>query len=153
VTSVEMSRRIDDIDRKIISLLMSNARITYREIAKSVNLSDVAVIKRIRKLESSGVIRKYTAIVNPRALGYSMISFTGINVKPERLFDVAKTLKDKEYVKYMALTTGDHDILAVIWASSGEELERIHNEIRSIEGVVEIYPVILSEVLKDEAYT
>lgn len=143
---------LDEVDRKIISILMANARTTYREIAKSVGLTDVAVIKRIKKLEGSKVIKKYTAIVDPTALGYSKISFTGVNVKPEKLFDVVRELREKNYVKYLALTIGDHDILVVVWAPTGEELDKIHSEIKSIEGVVSVYPAILSEVLKDEAY-
>lgn len=143
---------LDDVDRKIISELMKNARITYRELAKLLSLTDVAIIKRIRKLEQTKVVKKYTTIVDPNALGYSKISFTGINVKPEKLFDIVKTLKEKTYIKYLALTSGDHDVLAVIWASSASELEKIHEEIKSLDGVLSVYPMILSEVVKDEAY-
>lgn len=143
---------LDEVDRTIIIELMRNARTTYRELAKIVKLTDVAVIKRVKKLEKMGVIRKYTVIVNPLAMGYGKISYTGINVKPEKLFDVVRYLKEKEYVKYLSLTTGDHDILAVIWARTAEELESIHNDIRSLDGVVAVYPMILSEVIKDEAY-
>ncbi|MEM3913474.1 MAG: Lrp/AsnC family transcriptional regulator [Desulfurococcaceae archaeon] len=143
---------LDDVDRRIISELMKNARITYRELAKLLNLTDVAIIKRIRKLEQTKVVKKYTTIVDPNALGYSKISYTGINVKPEKLFDVVKTLKEKTYIKYLALTSGDHDVLAVIWASSASELEKIHEEIKNLDGVLSVYPMILSEVVKDEAY-
>ncbi|MEM4487178.1 MAG: Lrp/AsnC family transcriptional regulator [Desulfurococcaceae archaeon] len=143
---------IDKIDGTIIRELVKNSRISYRDLAKLVNLTDVAVIKRIKRLEKSGAIRRYTAIVSPQALGYSKVSFTGINVKPERLFDTVKVLKDKEYVKYLALTSGDHDILVVIWSRSANELEVIHDEIRKLEGVVSVYPMIITEVIKDEAY-
>ena len=143
---------LDDVDRTIIKELVKNARATYRELAGVVKLTDVAVIKRVKKLEKNGVIKKYTAIVNPLALGYTKVSYTGINTKPEKLFDVVKNLKERDYIKYLALTTGDHDILAVIWAKSADELEKIHEEIRGLDGVVAVYPAILSEVLKDEAY-
>ncbi|MEM4662107.1 MAG: Lrp/AsnC ligand binding domain-containing protein, partial [Desulfurococcaceae archaeon] len=59
----------------------------------------------------------------------------------------------KDYVKYLALTTGDHDIMVTIWARSAEDLEKIHDEIRNFEGVVSVYPMIVSEVIKDEMYT
>lgn len=143
---------LDEIDKTILKELVKNARITYRELAKSVKLTDVAVIKRVKKLEKNSVIKRYTVIINPLALGFTKISFTGINVKPERLFDVVRLLKEKEYVKYLALTTGDHDIVATIWARSAEELEKIHDEIRNFEGVVSVYPMIISEVIKDEIY-
>ncbi|ACL10757.1 Lrp/AsnC family transcriptional regulator [Desulfurococcus amylolyticus] len=143
---------LDEIDTFIIRELMENARKPFREIAMKLKLSDVAVIKRVRKLEERGVIRKYALIVNPAVLGYNKISFTGINVKPDKLFEVASKLREKEYVKYIALTSGDHELLAVIWARDSEELKKIHDEIKNIEGVINIYPAILTDIIKADAY-
>ncbi|MEM4717704.1 MAG: Lrp/AsnC family transcriptional regulator [Desulfurococcaceae archaeon] len=143
---------IDNLDRKILNELIRNARISYRELAKLVNLTDVAVIKRVKRLENQRIIKKYTTIVNPATLGYNVISYTGINVAPEKLFNVIKALKEKEYIKYMAITSGDHDIFVVIWASSTSELEKIHEEIRNLDGVIAVYPMILSEIIKDDIY-
>lgn len=143
---------LDEIDMFIIKELMENARKPFREIAMKLKLSDVAVIKRVRKLEERGVIRKYALIVNPASLGYNKISFTGINVKPDKLFEVASKLREKEYVKYIALTSGDHELLAVIWARDSEELKKIHEEIKNIEGVINIYPAILTDIIKADAY-
>ncbi|MGC8982137.1 MAG: Lrp/AsnC family transcriptional regulator [Desulfurococcaceae archaeon] len=146
------SKLVDEVDLKIINELIKNARATYRELSKVVGLTDVAVMKRVRKLERAGVIKRYTAIVDPQSLGYSKVSFTGLNVSPEKLFDVVKVLKEKEYVKYLALTSGDHDLLAVVWARSDEELEAIHDEIKRIDGVRDVYPLILTGKVKEEAY-
>jgi len=143
---------LDEVDMFIIKELMENARKPFREIALKLKLSDVAVIKRVRKLEARGVIKKYALVVNPASLGYNKISFTGVNVKPDKLFEVVSKLREKEYVKYLAITSGDHELLAVIWARDGDELQKIHEEIRSIEGVVNIYPAILADIVKAEAY-
>jgi len=143
---------LDEVDMFIIKELMENARKPFREIALKLKLSDVAVIKRVRKLEARGVIKKYALVVDPASLGYSKISFTGINVKPDKLFEVVSKLREKEYVKYLAITSGDHELLAVIWARDSDELQKIHEEIRSIEGVVNIYPAILADIVKAEAY-
>lgn len=152
VRRVTVRIRIDEIDKLIIRELARNSRVTFRELAEIVKLTDVAVIKRVRKLEKIGIIRKYTVIVDPRSLGYEHVSFTGINVKPEKLFDVVKVLEGIECVKYLALTGGDHDILAVIWATTREELEKIHREIEKLDGVIAVYPMILANVVKDELY-
>jgi len=144
--------QVDEVDRVIIRELSRNSRATYKEIAGVVELTDVAVMKRVKKLERIGVIKKYTVIIDPRALGYEYISFTGINARPEKLFDVVEVLKSRDYVKYLALTGGDHDILAVIWASTREELENIYREIDQIDGVVAVYPMILATTIKDEFY-
>ncbi|MGB9827415.1 AsnC family transcriptional regulator [Thermosphaera chiliense] len=143
---------VDEIDLAIIRELSENARKAFSEIASKLNLSDVAIIKRVRKLESDGVIRKYALIVDPAKIGYEKISFTGINVKPEKLFEIVAALKAKDYVKYLAITSGDHELIAIIWARNGEELQKIHEEILSIDGVVHIYPAILADIVKAEQY-
>ncbi|ADG90861.1 Lrp/AsnC family transcriptional regulator [Thermosphaera aggregans] len=143
---------VDEIDLAIIKELSENARKAFSEIADKLKLSDVAVIKRVRRLESDGVIRRYALIVDPAKIGYKKISFTGINVRPEKLFEIVATLKAKDYVKYLAITSGDHELIAVIWARDGEELQKIHQEILSIEGVLNIYPAILADIVKAEQY-
>ncbi|WP_448577216.1 Lrp/AsnC family transcriptional regulator [Thermosphaera sp.] len=143
---------VDEIDLAIIRELSENARKAFSEIADKLNLSDVAIIKRVRKLESDGVIKKYALIVDPVKIGYKKISFTGINVKPEKLFEIVAKLKAKDYVKYLAITSGDHELIAVIWARDGEELQKIHEEILNIDGVTHIYPAILADIVKAEQY-
>jgi len=142
---------VDEIDLKIIERLAVNARATYSEIASEVGLSDVAVMKRIRRLEQEGVIRKYTVIVDPAKLGFSKVSLTGINVDPAKLFDVVEELKKRDYVKQLLVTSGDHSLIALIFARSSEEMIRIHDEISRIDGVLKVYPAIVSDIVKDEA--
>ena len=119
---------INEKDLEIIKLMRENSRIPYTELAKRVGISDVAVIKRIKKLERRGIIKKYTIIVDPKKLGYNSVSIVGINVEPEYIFPTISFLKDKEYVKYLALSSGDHTLMAVIWARNGDELAKIFQE-------------------------
>jgi len=80
---------LDEKDLKILRRMAENARITFTELAKEVGLSDVAVIKRVKRLEG-GIIKRYTISVDPRKLGYGIISLTGIDVC---LRDFLKSLK------------------------------------------------------------
>ncbi|MCD6488065.1 MAG: Lrp/AsnC family transcriptional regulator [Desulfurococcales archaeon] len=141
---------LDQKDLKILEILCRNARTTYSEIAKAIGVSDVAVIKRIKKLEQAGVIKKYTVILDPRKLGYKSVSITGINTEPEYLFSVLSYLKEKDYVKYIALTSGDHSIMTIIWARDGDEMARIHEEISKLPGVTKVCPSMVLEVLKED---
>ncbi len=140
---------IDEKDKKILEILKGNARASYTEIARSLGISDVAVIKRIRKLEQAGIIKKYTIIVDPKKLGYNAVSITGVDVEPEHMFKVLSFLREKEYVKYLALTSGDHSIIAIIWAKDSNELARIHDEISSLPGVKRVCPAIILDVVKE----
>ena len=140
---------LDEKDLKIIEILRENARTSYTDIARQLGISDVAVLKRIRKLEQLGVIRKYTIVVDPKKLGYTAISITGIDVAPEQLFTVLDELKSKEYVKFLALTSGDHGIMATIWARDSRELAKIHDEISKMDGVKRVCPAVILDVLKE----
>lgn len=142
---------IDDKDRKILELLRRNARASYSEIARVIGMSDVAVMKRVKKLEQLGVIKGYTAIVDPRKLGYDSISITGIDVEPEHLFKVTAYLKERDYVKYLALASDDHAVIAVIWARDGDGLSKIHEEIAKLSGVRRVCPSIVLDILKEMA--
>ncbi len=144
------NKNIDERDRKILEELCRNSRISYSELAKKLGISDVAIIKRIRKLEETGVIKKYTIVVDPSKLGYKSISFTGINVDPQKLFNVIEELKGMDEIKYLALTSGDHHLIAVIWCSDQDELREIHRRISMIDGVERIYPSILINKLKGD---
>src|SRR5258708_34060276 len=66
---------IDEIDATILDLLQENARISQADIARVVGLAPSAVLERIRKLESRGVIKGYAALVDPRELDQSMLAF------------------------------------------------------------------------------
>ncbi|MEM1601438.1 MAG: Lrp/AsnC family transcriptional regulator [Sulfolobales archaeon] len=144
-----MSELLDEKDLKILSILINNSRTSYVDIAREVGISDVAVIKRIKKLESLGVIKKYTTIVDPRKLEYKSVSFTGVDVDPQYLYDVLTELKAKDYVKYLSLTSGDHSIIMVIWARDSDEMAKIHREISNLPGVKRVCPSIVLDVIKE----
>jgi len=141
---------LDDKDWTILKLLATNARMPYTEIAKKVGLSDVAVIKRVRKLENAGVIRGYTVVVDPSKLGFRSVSITGVDVEPEHLFDVVSKLRELDCVKYLAMTSGDHSLMAIIWARDGADMARIHEAIAKLPGVKRVCPAVVLEVFKDE---
>src|SRR3954454_21840941 len=69
---------MDDIDRKIVALLRDNSRRSFQDIGAQVALSAPAVKRRVDRLESTGVIRGYTAIVDPAAMGWSTHAFVAL---------------------------------------------------------------------------
>src|SRR5262244_2925711 len=69
---------MDGTDRRILELLTANGRISYAELARQVGLSGPATHERVAKLESSGVIRGYAALLTPEAVGLGVTAFIGI---------------------------------------------------------------------------
>jgi Lrp/AsnC family transcriptional regulator for asnA, asnC and gidA len=128
---------------------MEDARISYTNMAKELDITEAAVRKRVKNLESRGVIKRYTIDVDSTKLGYNIVSLTGIDTEPEKFLDVAKKLKEEEFTRNVFITTGDHMIMAEIWAKDGDELTRIISEkIGRLQGVKKICPAIILEKIK-----
>ena len=72
------NRIIDHNDAKILTILQENARETQADIARNVGLAPSAVLERIRKLEAKGIIRGYTAQVDPSAVDLRMLAFVAV---------------------------------------------------------------------------
>lgn len=73
---------IDQLDRRIIGELCSNARTSWRELAERVNLAPSSVADRVRKLEQRGLIRGYTAIIDPMAFGRTVRAVIDVGLPP-----------------------------------------------------------------------
>ena len=144
-----MMNMLNDKDLRIIEILMNDARTPYTRIADELGVTEAAIRKRVRNLEEKGVIKKYTIEVDHSKLGYGIVSQTGIDTEPDRFLEVANRLKDFDFVKSVHITSGDHMIMAEIWARDGQELTEIISEkIGSLEGVRRICPAIVLERIK-----
>lgn len=69
---------IDEIDKEILNIIQTDARISNAEVARQVELAPSAVLERVRKLEERGVIRGYTADIDPKALGYGLTAVIAV---------------------------------------------------------------------------
>ncbi|HEC76070.1 MAG TPA: Lrp/AsnC family transcriptional regulator [Thermoplasmatales archaeon] len=141
---------IDEIDKKIIEMLQRNARTPFTRIAEEIGLSEGAVRKRIDNLEKNGIIKKYIAVINPKKLGYNSITLLGLDVEPTKLLDIANEIAKIKEAKNVYLSTGDHMIMAEIWAKDGKELSEIlAQKIGKIDGVKRLCPAIILEKIKE----
>jgi Lrp/AsnC family leucine-responsive transcriptional regulator len=133
----EQNIRLDDLDRKILTRLMEDGRITWAQLAAEVGLSAPSVTERVRKLEKLGVIEGYAALVNPEVIGCGMLAFVAVeltdpNHHAEMLREAQATPEIQEY----HIVAGDYDYLLKLRCRDSRELERLLREtVRSIAGV------------------
>ena len=141
---------LDPVDFGIIKLLKDNARNPYLNIAKELNVSESTIRNRVSNLQENGVIKKFSAVIDPNKIGYGSVAFVGIDVQPEKFLYVAKKLTEFDNVKMVATTTGDHMIMTEIWGEKAAELRNFISErIEKISGVTRTCPAIISETLKE----
>ena len=140
---------LDQTDEGILDILTENARTPFINIAKQLKVSESTVRKRVGNLEKSGIIKKYSALVEPSKLGYSN-AIVGIDAEPEKFLEVAKKLTEFKNVKFVATTTGDHMIMTEIWMEKASALrDFISNKIGKMDGVKRTCPAIITEKLKE----
>jgi Lrp/AsnC family transcriptional regulator for asnA, asnC and gidA len=141
---------LDAIDRSIVSLLLEDGRISSAEITRRIgHVSERAVRYRIERLVRSGVIR-ISAIVNPQAVGFTVIGDVLIEVAPGKLQDVAAQLVEFPTVSYVAGSVGEGDLSVQVYARDTEELLRFVNEvIGKVSGVTRTKLAMVPWKLKD----
>ncbi|MHA1713972.1 MAG: winged helix-turn-helix transcriptional regulator [Candidatus Ranarchaeia archaeon] len=144
-----MADTLDSVDQEILKILQEDARTTYTSIARQLKLSESTIRHRVTRLESSGVIKKYSIIIDPKRIGYHGIALVGLDVDPPKFLEVAMTLTEMPEIRTVTTSTGDHMIMCEIWTRDGAELARfITDRIGALDGVTKICPAIIHERLK-----
>lgn len=127
---------MDEIDQKILCCLRQNARMTASAIGMQVNLSVSAVIERIKKMESTGIIRQYTAIVDRAYIGRDICAYISVSLEHPKYNDnFTKTILENGQIDECHYVTGDFDFLVKVATDSMHLLEGVLGEIKSIQGV------------------
>lgn len=141
---------LDELDQKIVKLLIQNARMSYSEIGQSVGISRVAVRMRIQSLEKRGVIEEYTAVINPQKISGAVSCYFEIETSPDTFSQVTKLLADNETVTQIYRVTGKSKLHVHAVAASGDEMERlIQDVIDPLPGVISSSCNIILSRIKD----
>src|ERR1041384_2144065 len=142
--------RVDSIDQRIISCLMANARSSYAEIGKEVGLSAPAVKRRVDKLLDTGVLRGFTAVVDPEALGWGTEAFVEVhckgNVAPH---DIQHRLIPLPEVVAAYTVSGAADAIVHLRAADIHHLEDALERLRAVDMIDRtVSTVVLSTLLE-----
>jgi len=128
--------QLDDIDKEIIYMLMDNAKTSLALISKNVGISTTAVHQRIKKLEYAGIIENSVSFLNPRKIGYKVVSYIGVFLEqPSHYQDAIKALKEVNEVVEAHYTTGNYTIFLKVLCKDNDHLMKILNTIQKLKGV------------------
>ena len=127
---------MDKIDKSILNILQDDDKIPYKKISELLNIGVSTVHYRIKKLIDTGIIKKFSAIIDPEKVGYNTTAVLGLNVNPLKMDEIAKIIKSYPEVQIVATSSGDHDIIAQTIARDAKHLWKFINEkIKTIDGV------------------
>jgi Lrp/AsnC family leucine-responsive transcriptional regulator len=135
---------LDDIDRLLIRELVADGRATLSILADKAGLSVSAVQSRVRRLEARGVIRGYTAKVDPAALGQMLSAFVAITpLDPSQPDDAPARLAHIPAIESCHSVAGAESYVLMVRVASPQHLERLLREIRATASVQTRSTIIL----------
>jgi Lrp/AsnC family leucine-responsive transcriptional regulator len=144
---------MDDFDRKILLVLKGNARISFTELSKTVNLSAPAIHTRLQRLEEKGYIRSFSTIFNPEKFGKNFTCFCLVQLSSHTISD------DDEFTKFVIENpdilechriTGQFEYMLKIVTTSSKKMEELIRKMRANEKVTNTNTFTILVTQKEE---
>ncbi|MFC7330619.1 Lrp/AsnC family transcriptional regulator [Marinactinospora rubrisoli] len=131
---------LDDVDRRIIALLRADGRMSIRAVAERTHISRANAYARLDRLHGEGVIRGYTAVIDPEKYGTGLAAYVSVKIQQHSWERFRDYLRDIPEVDHAALVSGDVDLLLLVRVADAsalrtfvlERLQRIP-EVRSTQ--------------------
>jgi Lrp/AsnC family transcriptional regulator, leucine-responsive regulatory protein len=142
---------LDEIDSKVVQHLMAQGRMTWSELASLLELSAPAAADRVRRLEERQVIQGYGAIVNPAAVGCSLMALIAVTLeKPRHRSAFLQKVQDLAEIQECHHVTGDDDYWLKVRCQDTQDLERlISDEIKALPGILRTRTTIALSTVKE----
>ena len=145
-SAINSSYHLDSVDKEIIYMLMDNAKTSLAHISKNVGISTTALHQRIKKLEQAGIIENSISFLNPKKIGYKVVSYIGVFLdQPSHYHDAIKALKDVNEVVEAHYTTGNYTIFLKVLCRDNDHLMEILNKLQKLKGVTRTETIISLE--------
>ena len=141
---------LDDVDRRIVEELRTDARLSVRALAERVHVSRAAVHARVQRLERDGVLTGYSARVDPGGLGLTVTAFVNLRIAQHSWKDVRQRISAIPEVWHAALVSGDHDLVLLVRAADAGALrDLVLDTLQAIPGVRATQTVLVLDELGD----
>ncbi len=147
-------QKLDERDRQLLALVQRDAKAPQAELAKRVGLSPAAVNERLKKLEQSGAIRRYAALVNPIMVGTPLAAFVEVFIEhPRHEPAFIERVLEMDEVQECHHITGEFSLLLKVRVSDIAALqELLLAKLNTTEGVRQTRTVMVLSTLKEDSY-
>jgi Lrp/AsnC family leucine-responsive transcriptional regulator len=150
-----MSADLDAIDRKILSEVQADGRISNVDLAARIHLSAPQCLRRVRALEERGVIRGYRALVDGASLGLGVTAFVSLNIDGgafDRVREIEATIRGFDQILECHTVSGENDYLLKVVAPDLKSLSQfLTDRLMQTPGVADVRSAICLEEIKPSA--
>ena len=141
---------IDVIDKKILKLLISDARLSYREVARHLNLSVGTVIERLRRLEGEKIIENYSAYINPVKVGFPLTVVIEVSNKEIGTSTLENYLAKQPNICSVYSVTGRADIILIGRFRDVDDLNNFIHDLHEKKGIAKTETLLVLDVHKED---
>lgn len=141
---------LDDLDKKLVTILQDDARASASEISRKTGYNENTIRYRIDRLKKTGVVKEFTALLNPRMIGLPVAAIMMITTEPNQLKEVFEKLAALEETKHILQATGKHDLIVVAHYSNMAAMNDASQKIKSMNGVKEAEIHLATGLIKVE---
>ncbi len=143
----------DELDEKIILALESNSRVSFRELAKTLGSSTSTVALRVKRMESSGIIRRYAADLDREKLGFDLTALIEITIRGQPLLKVQAQIARLPQVVSVWDITGHFDSIVLVRVRNRRELSATVKKILDVDGVEHTDTHLILNAVKENYLT
>jgi DNA-binding Lrp family transcriptional regulator len=127
---------LDETDLRILNLLRSDARLSYREIGKQIHISTGTVSERVRQMQDNGVIKGFVTAIAPEKMGYNVTMMLELSIKHNvTLAEFEETLHGFEEASCIHYVTGDWDMMVLMRCTDQNHAAALLDKVRTLEAV------------------
>lgn len=141
---------MDSLDKSILNMLNQDSRLSFSEIARRLGHSITTISTRIKSLEDSGVIKRYTAVLDPEKCGYDFTAVLHLIISKGKLREVEEEIKKEDNVVAVYDVTGEYDAIIIGRFKGSSHLEKFTRWIQSIEYVENVSTSIVLNIIKED---
>ena len=142
--------QLDEIDKKLLRELLKNSNRSHRELAKTIGVSTATIINHVQRLESAGVIKDYTVMLDFERIGYELTVITEITVSKGKLLDVQRAVSKLPYVCGVYDITGEIDSIVIAKFKNRQELSEFPKALLSMENIERTNTHIVLNTVKED---
>jgi len=141
---------IDKTDEKIIRELLTDSRLSYRQIARKIGVSPGTVLKRTKKLESNKAIRYYTTILDHEKIGYDLAAIIELTISKGKLIEVEREIAKAMNVLGVYDVTGTSDAMILAKFKNRRELNKFIKGLLAMEYIERTNTRVILNTIKED---
>lgn len=135
---------LDDVDQRLIAALRKDGRLSVRSLAEQIRISRASAYSRLERLQESGVITGYTAVIDPARYGLGSAAYVHIKITQGKWRLVRDALLALDHVEHVAFVTGDFDLVVLVRAADVTELrDVVLDKLHSMPGIASTHTVLI----------